>query len=126
MAYKPLVAAFAPYVLRAAGWGAAVAERIVRDAGGELVAGIDAVARRTGLPEDSEAVLSGSLLVGGEPTLRRLLAEDLVDSGGRYRLRDAQPDSLVGVGNLAIRLAEEPDFVAGFNLATTLGAWTRR
>ncbi len=74
---KLLISSFAPYVLAAAAAGDGCADRIVAGAAAELVTGIRAVARRTGLPAAYEVVLVGSNLVGPHPALRDALAARL-------------------------------------------------
>ncbi len=102
---KTPLAGFAPFVLRAAAAGDAVAAAILRGAATELALGVQAVAGRAGVAVGSALMLGGSLLVGDEPALRAGLLERLDE---RLEVRALPADPLLSVARAAERLRAAP------------------
>jgi N-acetylglucosamine kinase-like BadF-type ATPase len=98
---KVLIGSFAPYVLAAAGEGDERARAVVTGAAAELLAGIRAVADRTGLAGAYEVVLVGSTLVGDHPALREELLASLRAALPRVTAVPLAGSTLAAVAHLA-------------------------
>lgn len=111
---KVHLAAFAPWVLRAASADDAVAGAIVERAADELAVGVAAVADRAGIPDGGRLRFGGSLLLAEADALRDSFL-------GRVRSRFApepvSTDPLTEVARAAAHAGREPGSLDGIPLA---------